>query len=193
MKAELRKRMRGLRAATPESACAERSARIVARLRERPELGSARGVALFWPITTRHEVDLRALDAELRAKNVRLYYPAIDPESLVMTFKEVRDVATLEEAGFGFAEPPADAYVPAAGEIDVIVVPALAVDAAGYRIGYGKGYYDQALPRFAPPAVTMAVAFDFQLISEVPVTQGDVSVDWVVTDARLFRAGQGGD
>jgi len=185
--------MRGLRAATPQSACSERSARIVARLREQPALASARGVALFWPITERHEVDLRALDAELRAKNVRLYYPAIDPESLVMTFKEVRDVATLAEAGFGFSEPPADAYVPLAGEIDVVVVPALAIDAAGYRIGYGKGYYDQALPRFAPPAVTIAVAFDFQLISEVPVTQGDVSVDWVVTDARAYRAGEGNE
>ncbi|WP_394822865.1 5-formyltetrahydrofolate cyclo-ligase [Pendulispora albinea] len=188
VKAELRKRMRGLRATTPESACAARSSQIVARLREMPALREARSVALFWPIEARREVDLRSLDQELRAKNVRLFYPTIDGESLVMTFKLVPDVAQLAEAGFGFAEPASDAEAAREGELDAIVVPALAVDPAGYRIGYGKGYYDRTLPRFAPPAVTIAVAYDFQLISEVPITEGDVSVDWIVTDQRGWRA-----
>ena len=62
-KAELRKRLRALRATTPESACAERSARIVTALESMPELVSAKRVALFWPIVARHEVDLRPLDA----------------------------------------------------------------------------------------------------------------------------------
>ena len=70
----------------------------------------------------------------------------------------------------------------------MIVVPALAVDPRGHRIGYGAGYYDRTLPRFAPPAVRRAVAFDFQLVAEVPSTEGDVAVDWIVTDARALRA-----
>jgi 5-formyltetrahydrofolate cyclo-ligase len=186
VKAELRKRMRGVRKTTPLEACAARSAKIVAQLEAHEALTSARRVALFWPIVSRHEVDLRALDASLRAKDVEIAYPAIDPDTGVMTFRFVTDVAALEEAGYGFAEPPKDAAEATA--LDAIVVPALAVDPSGHRIGYGAGYYDRTLPRFAPPAITLAVAFDWQLVAEVPATPTDVRVDWIVTDTRVLRS-----
>jgi 5-formyltetrahydrofolate cyclo-ligase len=184
VKAELRKRMRGVRQALPASACAERSARIVRRLEE-TAIARARAVALFWPIVDRHEVDLRALDAALRARGARVAYPAIDPETRAMTFRwaEERD---LEERGLGFSEPPPSAIEVAPGELDAIVVPALALDASGHRLGYGAGYYDRTLARFAPPAVTIGVAFDFQLLAEIAVTEGDVPLDVVVTDARTI-------
>ena len=194
VKAELRKRLRALRKTTPESACAERSSRIVAHLVEHPAIAAARSVALFWPIVERHEVDLRPLDASLRARGVRLYYPAMEsPTSArpdvppTMTFREVVDAAALAEAGSGFAEPPADAHEAARGELDAIVVPAIALAPSGHRIGYGAGFYDRTLPRFAPPATTLAVAFEFQMIAEIPVTEGDVAVDWIVTDRRVDR------
>ena len=78
--------------------------------------------------------------------------------------------------------------------MDFAVVPALTANRAGYRIGYGAGFYDRTLPRFAPPAFTIIVAFDFQLIAEVPVTDGDVGCDMVVTDRntlRIARSGKG--
>jgi 5-formyltetrahydrofolate cyclo-ligase len=188
VKAELRKRMRGLRKALPASACAERSARIVERLAALAPLADARSVALFWPIEERHEVDLRALDALLRKRGVRVAYPGIDPETRVMTFRFVADAGAMREEGFGFREPFADAPEAAPGELDAIVVPALAADPRGQRIGYGAGYYDRTLPRFAPPATTAVVLFDFQLLAEVPVTDGDVAVGWIVSDARAMTA-----
>jgi 5-formyltetrahydrofolate cyclo-ligase len=191
VKAELRKRMRGLRRTTPAAACAERSLRIADRLRSMEAVAAARRVALFWPIEERHEVDLRELDASLRARGAAVAYPSIDPDSHVMTFRFVDDVATLEERGLGFREPPYAAAEAAKGALDVIVVPALAVDVAGHRLGYGAGYYDRTLPRFAPPAVAVAVAYDFQLVPELPVLPTDVAADWIVTDARTLRAGEG--
>jgi 5-formyltetrahydrofolate cyclo-ligase len=185
VKAELRKRMRGLRQALPASACAERSARIVRALGE-TAVANARSVALFWPIVERHEVDLRALDAALRARGARVAYPAIDPETRVMTFRWASE-RELEERGLGFAEPDARATEVTRGELDAIVVPALALDATGHRLGYGAGFYDRTIPRFAPPAATIGVAFDFQLLSEIAVTEGDVPVDVVVTDARTIH------
>ena len=83
-------------------------------------------------------------------------------------------------------EPAADA--PVATALDAIIVPAIAVDPTGHRIGYGAGYYDRTLPAFAPPAVSIAVAYDWQLVAEVPATEGDVRVAWVVTDIRSFDA-----
>jgi 5-formyltetrahydrofolate cyclo-ligase len=193
VKAELRKRMRGLRHTTPKGACAERSARIVLRLLAMPELASARSVALFFPIAEKHEVDLLAVDAALRARGAEVAYPAIDAESGVMTFRFVADVDALEERGYGFREPAIGAREAKGDELSVIVVPALVLDTNGHRVGYGAGYYDRTLPRFAPPAVTIAVTYDFQLIAEVAVTDGDVAAQWIVTDKRTARAGSTAD
>lgn len=184
-KAVLRQRARTLRSTLPAEAIAQRSAAIVRRLAELPEVAQAQTVALFYPMERRHEVDLRALDATLRGRGARLVYPAIDPETRVMTFRRADALADLEERGMMFREPAVAAEEVTA--IDVVVVPALQVDERGHRIGYGAGFYDKALPRFAPPARTIIVAFDFQLIPEVPVTEGDVACDIVVTDKRVIR------
>lgn len=185
MKAELRRRLRAVRQNLGESAWAERSRALVDALDALEPVASARRVALFFPIVERREVDLRELDARLRARGAQVAYPAIDPDTDVMTFRVTRGPGDLEERGFGFAEPPPDA--PEATALDVVVVPALAVDPSGQRLGYGRGYYDRALPRVAPPAFTVAVAFDWQVVIELPVTEGDVAVDAVLTDARRLR------
>lgn len=190
-KAVLRKRARALRNTIPESAIQERSQRIVAALLKMPEIAGARTVALFYPIEGRNEVDLRPLDAELRAKGAKIAYPTIDQESRVMSFRFVTETEAMQERGFGFREPAADAEI--VSSLDVVVVPALQIDGNGHRIGYGAGYYDRTIPRYCPPAIAIGVAFDFQLVAEVPVTEGDVAVSMVVTDQRVFRAGEARD
>jgi 5-formyltetrahydrofolate cyclo-ligase len=186
VKAELRKRLRGVRKTTPAEACTVRSLAIVARLEQHEAVIAAKRVALFWPIEARHEVDLRTLDTSLRARGVRIAYPAIDADTNVMTLRFVDDLGALGEKGFGFAEPGPDA--PEATELDVIVVPAIAADPTGHRIGYGAGYYDRTLPRYAPPAVSIAVVYDWQLVAEVPAIETDVRCHWVVTDTRALDA-----
>lgn len=186
VKAELRKRMRSLRRALPATACAGRSARIAERLATLEPIARARSVGLFWPIEDWHEVDLRPLDARLRERGVRVAYPGVDPSDGVMTFRFVTHPDAMELHGFGFREPSLRDPEALPGDIDAIVVPALAVDPRGHRIGYGAGHYDRALPRFAPPAVSIAVAFDFQVVAETPDTAHDVPVEWIVTDGRAL-------
>ncbi|HSN99045.1 MAG TPA: 5-formyltetrahydrofolate cyclo-ligase [Candidatus Nanopelagicales bacterium] len=186
-KAELRKRARALRSTVPRDAILARSARIQRALEDLPELASASRIALFYPIEGRNEVDLIALDARLRARGARIAYPTIDPDTGLMTFRFVPDLEAMQEQGYGFREPsPTEEE---ATTLDVIITPCLQVDPQGHRLGYGAGYYDRTLPRFCPPALALAVAFDFQLISEVPATPTDVPVSVVVTDARIFRVG----
>lgn len=193
VKRELRKRAQELRKATPLEACHARSLLIVANIHGLEAMHRARSVALFWPIVARHEVDLRSLDVVLRERGVRVAYPAIVPRDdgdgrHSMTFRFVSDVSTLAERGFGFAEPPLDA--PGVGDpteaLDVIILPALALDPAGQRIGYGAGYYDRALK--GTKAVKVGVIFDFQLLSEIPATTGDVPVCFIVSDRRVLSA-----
>ncbi len=184
-KTVLRQRMRALRNSIPREGLAERSAKIRAALLLRPEIAGARTVALFWPIVGRGEVDLRPLAEELRARGIVVAFPAIDRETRVMTFRVPADPAAMAERGLGFQEPTPEE--PEAREIDVVVVPALGVDGEGNRIGYGAGYYDRTLPRFCPPAVAIGVVYDFQLLFEVPVTEGDVPIPVVVTDERMIE------
>jgi 5-formyltetrahydrofolate cyclo-ligase len=188
VKAELRKRMRGLRNALPAQACAGRSKQIAERLMALAPMEQAKAVALFSPMSDRHEVDVLSLHASLQKRGTRIAFPSIEAETGSMEFRFVDDLAALEERGSGPREPGPGAQAAVPGEIDVIVVPALAVDPRGHRIGYGAGYYDRALPRFAPPAASVCVAFDFQLVAEVPDLGQDVATHWVVTDARSFAA-----
>jgi 5-formyltetrahydrofolate cyclo-ligase len=192
-KRELRKRMRALRAAYPATARAQRSARIVSRLLALPEVARARSIASFWPIEDRGEVDLRALDEALRAAGKSLYYPgfARDDGGRERTDLRLTESASeLASLGQRFSEPPAEARSASRGQVDLIVVPALALAANGYRLGYGLGYYDSLLPDFRPPAVAVAVAFDFQLLAELPALEHDVPCDIVVTDSRTIVVGR---
>ncbi len=80
----------------------------------------------------------------------------------------------------------------AASEELVVVVPALAVDPIGHRIGYGKGFYDRLLARICPPAFAIAVAYDFEVVPEVPADTHDHAVDVVVTDLRRWQVTRAG-
>ena len=189
-KKQLRTRMRTLRSAHPEKARAERSARLVERVLALPEFRAARGVALFASLIDGGEVDVRALDEAARAENKRVYYPAVerkdDREHTALA--EVIDPAELAVRGRRFAEPPEGAPRAARGDVDLVIVPALAVAPTGHRLGYGGGFYDAMLPDFCPPALAVVVAFDFQLVAELPAEPHDVACGIVITDSRSLRA-----
>jgi 5-formyltetrahydrofolate cyclo-ligase len=188
-KKQLRSRMRALRSAHPHKARAGRSARLVEHVLALPEFHAARGVALFASLLDGGEVDTRPLDEAARAAHKRVYYPAIDrnDERDHTALVEVPDLAELRPRGRRFAEPPADAPRAERGDVDLVVVPALAVAATGHRLGYGGGFYDAMLPDFCPPAIAVVVAFDFQLVAELPAEPHDVQCGVIVTDARTLR------
>lgn len=183
-KALLRKRARALRNTIPADAIAARASKIVAALTALDEIATAKSVSLFYPIEGRNEVDLRPFDRALRERGVAIAYPSIDPDTRVMTFRFVDETESMEERGLGFREPDPSSSV--AERLDAIIVPALAVDPRCHRIGYGAGFYDRALAAH-PTSKAIGVAFDFQLIPEVPDTEGDRTLDLVVTDARIVR------
>lgn len=188
-KKQLRRKMRALRGALPLAAVATRSARIVDRLSDLAVLRSAESVALFAPMAAKREVDLTELDRQLRSEGKRLFYPFMEPtaDGYRTGFRRVDALDSLVDRGRGFAEPAADAPEAAAGDVDVVVVPALALAESGHRLGYGIGFYDATLPDLCPPATTVAVGFAFQLIVEVPTEPHDFRCDWVVTDERVIE------
>ena len=193
-KQELRKRMRSLRAAHPSDALAVRSAALVARAQQLDIFQAARAVALFFPMEGRHEVDLRALDDAARRAGKRVYYPFLEQrgEALVSGLRSTQSLEELTPRGSAFCEPAPEAPEAARGDVDVVFVPALAVAPSGQRLGYGAGFYDSLLPDLCPPAKAVVVAYDFQLLVELPSLAHDVACDVVLTDARCLIADKGG-
>jgi 5-formyltetrahydrofolate cyclo-ligase len=160
----------------------------VARLLELPEIEAAVAVASYWPMTARGEVDLRPLDEGLRAAGTRMFYPAMaGPGHPAHRFARVDDPALLAARGHEFFEPPDDAPPAGRADLNVVLVPALAVSPDGHRLGYGAGFYDSLLPQFCPPAISIVVAYDFELLPELPTTPNDVACNVIVTDSRTIR------
>lgn len=186
---QLRSRMRATRRALVPSAVAARSERIIDALSLLPQLQQARAVGLFWPRAAHGEVDLRALDRSLRERGVAVFYPFMDPKeagAFKTGFRLVEQVEQLRSRGRGFAEPPPDARPAAPGELDVVIVPALAASPDGHRLGFGSGFYDVTLPELRPPALAVIVIFSFQLLGELPALEHDVACDLIVTDREIY-------
>jgi 5-formyltetrahydrofolate cyclo-ligase len=176
-KRALRQRLLKSRLSSSEEAIRDSSSTIVARLLAM--WTGQRRVALFWPMLSRGEVDLRELDTELRARHASLYYPRLEGPSS-MEFRLLSRVDDLVLHPFGFLEPPGAA--PVADTLDWIVVPALAATRRGERLGYGGGHYDRALGRLGAGTETIAVVRAAELLDALPLEAHDRKVRWVVTE-----------
>jgi 5-formyltetrahydrofolate cyclo-ligase len=185
---QLRASMRTTRRVLPASAIVARSARIIEQLEAIEAFRAARSIGLFWPLEAHGEVDLRRLDAALEERGVARYYPFMDrsERGFVTGFRRIQRSQELEPRGHKFAEPPPGAPQAARGDLDLVLVPCLAATPEGHRLGYGKGFYDVTLPDVCPPALSVIVAFSFQLLGELPQEPHDWTSDAVVTDAAIY-------
>lgn len=143
-------------------------------------------------VAIRGELDPAAALEGARAAGFTVVLPRIDmrvPPHL--SFHEAAGAHDLCDGPHGLTEPRASCVeVPVAG-IDVMLVPGLAFDAAGRRLGYGGGYYDaagRALREQRPDSLLVGLAYDFQIVEACPADARDVAVDVVVTERRVLTA-----
>jgi 5-formyltetrahydrofolate cyclo-ligase len=160
---------------------AQASAAITAYALALPELSTG-PVSGFWPI--RSEIDCRELLLQLHERGLELCLPVIARGRQV--FRRWSPGDMLEGRGFGLSEPPASAPII---EPRVCLVPLAAFDRRGGRLGYGKGYYDQALADLARQGSVTAIglAFSVQEVDSVPVEPHDHLLDVVLTEREVIR------
>lgn len=182
-KRELRTRMQSVRKVLPLSAVAERSAKACAAACALPEFAAARVVAGY--VAMRKELDVEAVLKRAADGGARVVLPRIEPEGLA--FHVHVPGQPLVENDWGVLEPDAASERVEIAEIDLMLVPALALDLRGYRIGYGKSFYDRVLPHLTRGR-SVGMVFDFQLLAEVPDEPHDVRVQHIVTDVRSLPA-----
>ena len=186
-----RRRLRALRASIPaaERAAAERA--IATRLRR---LGCARpGLRVAAYLAMPGEAGLAAFLAAASAAGTRLYVPRVaSRRRRTLKFVELAPGASLRRGAYGIAEPSVRGRRVRPGEIDVVLVPLVAFDRDGHRLGMGAGYYDRALaPRrdrgraYRRPKL-VGVAYACQEIASIRPRPWDVALDAVVTERELI-------
>jgi 5-formyltetrahydrofolate cyclo-ligase len=166
--------------------CAER---IAAALLAEPRVRAARRFALYAALPG--EVPSRPLFDSLRALGRPCLFPRALPEG-GLAWSAVADWSELRPGRYGVPEPPeqADVIRPEAG--DLVLVPGVAFDRAGGRLGRGAGYYDRAFPVSAPGApLLIGVAYEIQRVDALPLVETDRRMDAVVTERALHWIGGG--
>jgi 5-formyltetrahydrofolate cyclo-ligase len=133
------------------------------------------------------EVPLADAIVELNGRGVTCVYPRVHAGSRVLTFHVVGDI--WARGPFGLREPPSHAPQRAIGEIDVFLVPGVAFTKDGRRLGRGGGYYDGTLALRSPTAITIGVAFDCNVVIDLPLEAHDLRVDFVATEHGVLATG----
>lgn len=179
-KQELRAALGARRRALPEADRRRRSAAAVRHLAGLPELGSPGTVALYAALPD--EADPGPVRARLEARGCRIGLPRVRDDGAL-------DVVAADgplEPGFRGVLEPGGEPLPLHG-IDVVVVPGVAFDRDGGRLGRGGGHYDRLLGALPASATRVGFAFAFQLVDHVPLLDHDQPVDVIVTDEEVVR------
>jgi len=141
-------------------------------------------VSAFWPVG--EELDAKPLIEALHARGCVCVLPVVTIKHMPLTFRVWEPDMPFIVSSFGIPEPGPD-RPPATP--DISVVPLLAFDEEGYRLGYGGGYYDRTIEQLRllrrdPPYLTVGVAFESQLRSDLPHESFDQPLDWILTEQK---------
>ena len=171
------------RDALPEAVRAEASRRIAEGLTALASFTAARTVLVTLPF--RSEWDARHVVRRALAAGKAVASPRVDAAARMLTLHRVVDLERDVAPGYrGIPEPLAHCAPVAFAEVDWVLIPGVAFDASGRRLGYGGGYYDRLLPLFDRAAARVAGAFDLQIVAQVPHGPHDLAVDCIVTETR---------
>ena len=159
----------------------------VARL---PAFARARAVALYASMPAFGEIDVSSLANALLVRGVTILFPRVAArQPPTLAFHEIDDLQALAPGVLGIPTPSPQAPGRTLDEVDLVIVPGLAFDRAGNRLGFGGGYYDAALAS-APRPLRVAVAHSFQLLADaLPRTDRDRPVDVIVTPDGAIPTG----
>lgn len=185
----LRKQAIAAREALPADTRAALSARIEAHLEILLKTLAPRTLAFCWP--WRGEVDLVAWVGRWLAADPgrRAALPEVTEPAQPMGFRRWQPGDAMAVDHHGIPVPVDGARVTP----DVILIPLNVFDAAGYRLGYGGGYFDRTLAALAPPPLCIGVAFELARTDSTHPQPHDRPMDWIVTEAGAYPAGARGE
>ncbi len=186
-KSSLREIMLARRRSLTENSRSAMSLAIAGYVIGMPEVVHACHIHIYLSISTLAEVSTAPIIDELASMGKLLSVPVIRKGDLVSAAFKIND--SVKSVQFGQFEPEEVSIVDES-YLDVILLPLLAFDERGYRLGYGKGFYDRLLKRFSEQGINPArigLAFLQQRVDELPVDPWDEPLDAVVHEEGIIR------
>lgn len=187
LKASLRAKIRaGLKNVPPEKRQKD-SAELCSILKAQAFFQSARSILFFAPLP--EEPDLWPLLNETLAGKKMIALPCFDADNQVYLPRRVTDIHVEILSGqFGIREPATTCVAIPLEDLDVALVPGVAFDLSGHRLGRGKGFYDRLLENF--PGKKIGIAFDGQVVDAIPAEKNDVRMNFIITPTRCVKCGE---
>ena len=185
MKDELRLDMRAKRRCMTATQMREKSQSICKLLFSLDCIKNADTVCTF--ISAFKEPDTAEIIQKLLEMGKKVAVPITDTENVTLSLSYIDSAEDLTEGAYGIPEPKT---ISAANtvDMDIILVPGLAFDKNGGRMGFGKGYYDRLLQ--GSKATKIGLCYEFQLHSKIPTDAHDVPMDIIVTEEKIWRTGK---
>ena len=180
-KKEIRTEVKKRRREADEETLHEKSLQILERFRQLSAYKDASLLLAY--VDAKREVETRLLMRCAWDDGKKVAVPRVDGDG-IMHFYYLRSLKDLEPGAFGIMEPRADCRI-CEPEEGLLLMPGVAFDEQGHRVGYGGGYYDRYLEKH-PHLIHIALAFEFQIFPEVPSEKHDICPDLIVTENRIL-------
>lgn len=166
------------------------SAAITNHLLSLPEIINATNIHCFWPITQKREPNIEPFISQISDSPqnivlpVMLTFDAYNDKTQRLAHRMYAGETNLHTNRWGIKEPVTTTDFPL-DQLDVVIVPALSVDLRGFRLGYGKGYYDEFLAQCDCPFI--CPLYSFGVVDSLPTMPHDIPVDIIVTEKEVIR------
>lgn len=161
----------------------EKSAKIMSRLFSLSEFRGAKTIMFY--VDAGNEVKTRDGLTKALSEGKRVVVPKVKKGYGLLAI-EIKSLDELSPGTFGILEPAGEKGI-SPEEIDLVVVPGVAFDKRGNRMGYGAGYYDSFLPKLRPEVKKVAVAFEMQVTDSLPAEEHDVKMDLIITENTIYN------
>lgn len=186
MKDVIRKQVLGIRNKLSEYEVAALSESIFINLRKNTFFNNAHNVMIY--LDFKHEVKTNEIIEYCLGNGKKVYVPICIPETHEISISRITGLDQLKSGHFGIREPfPEHIRLSDSSLVDLVLIPGVAFDASGNRIGFGAGYYDRFLKRLRPDAVKAALAYSFQVVEQVPADEYDIPADYIVTENETIH------
>jgi len=180
-KAQLRKEIAEKRRSLDSRWMADASSCITAQLLNLDIFKSAESIALYKAIAG--EVDLERLFSVCWEQGKRTTIPVFNQALKIYELANISPETQYIRGNYGIQEPVQPSHA-AIDMIDLVIVPGVAFDTHGHRLGRGGGYYDRMLARYS--GIKAAVAFEFQLFDHIPNESNDIPVNYILTESKVI-------
>jgi len=155
------------------------SEKIQKKLKKINAFRDAQKIGVYYPIGS--EILTHNIIQELLSNGKDVFLPKVIGKK--MEFRKITNFSSLEKGSFDIMEPKEDCQID--NNLDLVLVPTVGISPTGVRLGYGHGFYDRFLAEHK--TVTISLTLEKQIVKNIPKSEHDIVIDWIVTEDRIFE------